>query len=318
MRIASVTMIGQFPDGIGLHVRNLRWALSEQDHIYIVTRRRFLRDFGLRNDERTTYIDFGDYHDIQSIIPFWKHFPRLLREQGIDPEWFLFMEQDIWFVEPIKGDPFPDPQEIRGYLPLFLDYHAVMVDQQLFHPRVWEGGTLLSGALVQRAIDFGIDFSAHKNWFLHKDKGYWDRLAGGRLSFSEYEDGDNMDEFTLYCALVEKTRMTHVPRAIHLQGPETVHRNNPELYRGSAEERLQAVVGSRSYYFCLYGAIAAYFIAGNWQREADWKRMQRHYRPKFQKLVRTAREWMTAEEFHRLEKIATRLAQLDSFPPQGS
>ena len=28
MRIASVTMIGQFPDGIDLHVRNLLWAVA--------------------------------------------------------------------------------------------------------------------------------------------------------------------------------------------------------------------------------------------------------------------------------------------------
>ena len=38
LRIASVTMVGQFPDGIDLHVRNLRWALTPADHIFIVTR----------------------------------------------------------------------------------------------------------------------------------------------------------------------------------------------------------------------------------------------------------------------------------------
>ena len=91
---ASITMIGQFPDGIDLHVRNLRWALSEKDHIYIVTNGLFIKKFNLLNDERVTYIDFRKCDDIQTFIPFWEEFPTIVREQRIDPQWFLSMEQD--------------------------------------------------------------------------------------------------------------------------------------------------------------------------------------------------------------------------------
>ena len=305
MRIAAFTMIGQFPDGIGLHARNLRWALSRQDHIFIVTFSTFITNYGLQNDDRTTYIEFGECGETPRFVPFWKEFPRIVGEHRIDPEWFLFMEQDIWFTEKIEEDPLPATTEIRSHLPLHTGYHAVTIDEQLYHPRIWEGSLLINGPLVQRAIDFGIDFSAHTNWFIKKDKEYWDQQAGGAVSFREYEKQDTMDEFTLYCALVEKTKVTHCPKAVHLQGPEALHRISPETYRHSEEEKLRGLSDQWNWYFCIHLAVAIYFIAGNWKREADWKRIQRRYKPTFEKLIRTAKEWMKPDEYERLEKIVT-------------
>jgi hypothetical protein len=66
MRIASVTMVGQFPDGIDIHVRNLRWVLSEEDHTYIVTNSSFVKNYDLRNTDRTTYIGFFDCNDVRT------------------------------------------------------------------------------------------------------------------------------------------------------------------------------------------------------------------------------------------------------------
>jgi hypothetical protein len=303
MRIASVTMVGQFPDATNLHVRNLRWALSEQDHVFIVTTRALIRDFNLRNDARSTYIAHGEHDDILKWFAFWKEFPRITRDHGIDPEWFLFMEQDIWFYQKANEQSLPHPKEIRSYLPLQLHYHSVMVDEHVYHPRVWEGGMLIHGSLVRRAVDFGIDFSGHDNMFTNKDKEYWDGLAGGTLSLRACELPDTMDEFTLYCALVEKTRVTHSPMAVHLQGPEAFHRYCPELYSGSDEERLRALAPQWSYYFCVYAAVAVYFIAGNWKKEVDWKRIQLRFRPEFEKLIPTAKEWMKPEEYERLEIV---------------
>src|SRR5262249_40709221 len=147
-------------------------------------------------------IGFFDCNDVRTFLPFWREFPKIVKDYGIDPQWFLFMEQDIWFYHRIVADMLPGFKVIRSYLPLMNDYHAVMLDGRLFHPRVWEGSTLFHGPLVRRALEFGIDFSAHANLFINKDKVYWDRLAGGSLSFGEYRHPDTMDEFALYCALV--------------------------------------------------------------------------------------------------------------------
>jgi hypothetical protein len=303
MTIASVTMVGQFPDGIDLHVRNLRWALSENAHIYIITSRSIITDFNLKNDHRLTYIEFSQGNDLHKFIYFWKEFPRIITEHCIEPDWLLLMEQDIWFYEKIKDDPLPGPKEIRSHLPPQINYHCVTIDKHLYHPRVWEGSALLEGAVVRRAIEFGIDFSAHPNWFINKDKEYWDNVAGGELWMGEYEQGDTMDEFTFYCALVEKTRTTHSPRAVHLQGPEVFHRSSPDFYNWREDEAMRAVAQRFDYYFCVYAAVAVYFIAGNWKNEADWKRIQPPCKSKFKRLLRTANEWMKPEEYERLERI---------------
>jgi hypothetical protein len=307
MRIASVTMIGQFPDGIDLHVRNLRWALSEHDHIFVITTGSFITKYKLKNDARTTFIDFGEFSTIQLWIPFWNDFPRIVSDHGIAPEWFLFMEQDIWFSKMIKDEPLPDPNEIRSYLPLHNNYHSVMIDERMIHPRIWEGAVLIHGPLVQRAIDFGIDFSAHANWFINKDREHWDRLGGGKLSFRAYEQPDTMDEFTLYCALVEKKKAAYCARAAHVRGPEALHRLSRELYDSGDTNRLGIIAEQSPPYFCVYAAAAVYFIAGNWKEEADWTKMEDWYKPEFETLIRTGKEWMKSEEYERLQRVVAGL-----------
>jgi hypothetical protein len=308
MRIASVTMIGQFPDGIDLHARNLRWALSEEDHIYIITTGSFIANYGLNSDARVTYIDFGEYRSIQPWLSFWDEFPRIVSEHGIDPEWFLFMEQDIWFCDRLKNDPVPLPQEIRSHLPLNYKYHSVMVDNRVVHPRVWEGSMLIHGPLVRRAIDCGINFSAHANWFINQERESWERRAGGTLSLGQYQELDTMDEFTLYCFLVEKTRATHLPRAVHVRGPEALHRLSPELYYSSDVNKLQVASEQPACYFCVYSAAAVYYIAGNWKHEADWTKMRPWCKPEFEKLIRTGKQWMQSGEYERLERIVDGLS----------
>jgi hypothetical protein len=303
MRIASFTMVGQFPHGIDLHVRNLRWALSDEDHIFVVTFGAHIEERGLQGDDRTTYIACGRPQGPRRAYPFWREFPRIVRDLGITPEWYLFMEQDIWFHQPIADDPPPCRDEIRGHvLPDGL-YHSVTRDGSPFHPRVWEGSLLLHGALVNRAIDFGVDFSAHAHTFFHRDRESWERQLGGRLSQVEYDRPDTMDELTWYCALVEKTRMTHAPKAVHLQGPEALHRLSPEVYRGSDPEALQALTDRWRYYFCVPTAVAVYFIAGNWEVEADWRGVRRRDRAEFEKILRTAGWWMRPGEYARLEQV---------------
>ena len=164
---------------------------------------------------------------------------------------------------------------------------------------------LLHGPSVQRALRYGIDFSQHDNLFIRKDKPYWDKLAGGTVRFGLYDRCDTMDELTFVLrALVEKTKMTHCPRAVHLRGAEAIHRCQPELYQWIEEARLRGIADEwKPWNYCIYAAVALYFIAGNWKLGADWKRMQRRYQWQFKKLVPTAKVWMLPEEYERLGEI---------------
>jgi hypothetical protein len=112
-----------------------------------------------------------------------------------------------------------------------------------------------------------------------------------------------MDEFTQYCALVERTTAGYCPRAFHLQGPESLHRCRPEVYNYCKDERLRVVAEEWNSYYSVYAAVAVYFIAGNWKEEANWQRMQRRFRPEFEKLIPTAKEWMKSDEYERLEMV---------------
>jgi hypothetical protein len=238
-------------------------------------------------------------------VQFWQEFPRIVKEHRIDPEWFLFMEQDVWFYQKIKDDPPPGPGEIRSHLPLVTAYHAFLLDNEcLIHPRIWEGSLLLHGQLVQRALRYGINFGQHDNLFIRKQKPHWDKLAGGTVRLGLYDHSDTMDELTLYCALVEKTSMTYCPRAAHLRGAEAIHLYQPELHQWLEDERLCNYAELwKPWNYCLCAAAALYFIAGNWKRGANWKRMQRQYQCEFKKLVPTAREWMNPGAYERLEQI---------------
>jgi hypothetical protein len=100
-------MIGQFPDGIALHCKNLRWALTEKDHSFIITLPEYIERFGLKNDNYFTYIAF-ETDGKDRFINFWGKFPEMVNQMGILPEWFLLMEQDIWFHKPLGEFGMPE------------------------------------------------------------------------------------------------------------------------------------------------------------------------------------------------------------------
>lgn len=290
MRIASFTMIGQFPDGISLHIRNLKWALTKQDHIFIVTLPKYIEKFSLKNDEIVTFIPFQ--HEREGFIDFWSEFPAILKETGARPEWYLFMEQDIWFRRPLVNLP-KNEKEIRNYLPLQNDYHAVMSGGKLFHPRVWEGANLLHKNVIEGAIDRNIHFSFTNQFFCDID---------GEITLNRFVRPDTFDEMSLFCALEAKTKPIYEDGAVHLRGPESLHRQFPELYSDCIEEKLKEAQEKLNY-LCVYAALAFYYVAGNWKNPLDWGKMHEKYREEYRKVMNTATEWMTKEEYEKLCNI---------------
>lgn len=299
MRVASITMIGQFPDCIDLHVRNLKWALTKDDHIFIVTLPEFIERFKLANDDRVTFVPFE--RSDEEFINFWGSFPAIVEKYSIKPEWFLFMEEDIWFfAKPVIQDY---DKMIRSFLPLG-SYRNVMLNGNIFHERVWEGSHLVHGDIVRRAIDFGVNFSFVRETFLDKNRGKYESELGGVISMSMYNHPDTMDEFGLYCALVEKTRIEPVVKALHLRGPESLHRKFPDIYHFASSDRLKEIQKKMPYIDILL-AVAAYYTVGNWEEihHLDWTKAHTESKREITRLLLTGSEWMNFHEYTRLDSL---------------
>ncbi len=298
-------MVGQYPHGIDMHVRNLKWALRPDDHAYVITLPEIIRDFNLVDGDGVTYLPFvheggGDF------INFWAAFPSILKNLKISPEWFLFMEEDIFFHRKPEFLP-KDVMEIANYLPLQTHYHAIMVNDKRVHHRVWEGATMVHAGVVNRAIEYGINFSFAAPFFYQKDEAKWEQKMGGKISLRYFAIPDTFDEFGLYCALVENTKMCYFDRAVHLRGPESLHRKYPNLYATCTEADLEEPI-KKLPYLDVYAALAPYYIDGHWKGDVDWKKMEKKYQDEFVKLLGTAREWMRPEEYTRLVEITGRFS----------
>lgn len=292
-------MVGQYPHGIDLHVRNLRWA-EAADHHYIITVPETIREFKLVSDDKVTYVPFVTTDKV--FINFWGRFPEIVKDLGIHPEWFLFMEQDIWFVK--KPCYVPSPKEIVSFLPPQWNYHAVVIDG-VRHPRVWEGGMLIHSDVVRGAMDAGICFSSYVKTLFCRDL-----VEAGRVSLNKLIAHDTFDEFGLYCHLVQRLSVTEEKCCVHLQGPESIHRKFPSVYYACSEDELDEVKKVVPY-MDVYSAVASYFIDGHWRGQLDWNKIT--HQIDYRRLLGNGHHWMTKDEYARL------LAVTEAFvPPRSS
>jgi hypothetical protein len=313
MKIASITMVGHFPDGIALHVRNLKWFLGATDyHVYIVTSPKRLQQITVKDDKVTFIVkptpegEFAESPRNPGFVNFWKWFPAIVRHYKIDPEWFLFMEQDLWFFD--KFDCVPEPKTVKTFFSEKGSYHNIMLDDQVLQPHIWEGTHLINADIVKRAIDFKIDFGYRAKSFLDRNRERYERLLGGKLSISMWTGPETLTDFALYCALEERVGWDEVEKAVHLQGPEILHRKYPEIYNGYNPEILDRAQRELPY-MDVYRAVAAYCIAGNWKtcKHVEWKNAGEELRRDLCKVAPTAEQWMTKEQHDRLLEVLRHL-----------
>ena len=307
MQIASITMTHQFPDGIDLHVRNLKWFLDATDyHIYIITLPERLEKINIK-DDKVTFITKPTPQDEFTMNPqtgwvdFWSWFPAIVKHYKISPEWFLFMEQDLWFFE--KFDCAPEPRTVKTFYPHKSDYHNIMLNDRVLQPRIWEGAHLISAEVVNRAIDFNIKFAYYAESFLDRDRERYEMLFGGKISISMWTRPETMGEFSLYCALEERLGWNESEKAVHLVGPEVLHRNCPQTYN-SCDQELLDEAQNRIPRIDVYLAIAIYYIAGNWKdckhvKWDSWSQTKRDLRM----IALTADQWMTQDQYNRLLQV---------------
>jgi hypothetical protein len=312
MQIASITMVGQFPDGIELHVRNLKWFLSDTDyHIYVITLPRMLEQISIK-DEKLTFItkptlkdDFVETPQT-GFVNFWRWFPAIIKHYKINPEWFMFMEQDLWFFE--KFDAVPEPNTVKTFFPDNTPYHNVMLDDKMLQPHIWEGTHLINAAIVNRAFNFNIKFAYYAESFLDRNRQHYETLFGGKLGISMWTRPETMSEFSLYCALEERVGWEQVEKAVHLRGAEILHRKYPQIYNGASQALVDAAQLEVSD-IDVYMAIAAYYIAGNWKQcdHIDWKNAGGEVRHTLAKVALTSDQWMTKEQHARLLEVLSYL-----------
>lgn len=301
-KIATITAVGQFPNGMPLHIRNLKWFLSGLDyHIYILTRHNFHID-----DPRVTVINrpnsVSEFTPSSGFINFYTWLGDIVKK--IHADWFLFMEQDIWFYD--KFDSFPPTNTIKSFFPVQDDYHCVTCNDSVIHPRVWEGAQLIHNSIVRRAAKYGVDFSNPRPEFIAKLQADYSHL--GKIGLKNWSQGDTMDEFTLYCGLVDQTKMSRVRKSVHIRGAETVHRHHPHIYYGASNDEINHIK-DKIWYLDIYEAIALFYLAGNWNgiHHLDWKQAKPRLFGSLDLVSGTAHTWMTGQELKRLHTLTNML-----------
>jgi len=65
---------------------------------------------------------------------------------------------------------------------------------------------------------------------------------GGLIGLFDNHLPDTMDELNLFCALEARVAFEREVPAVHLRGPETLHRRFPEIYRGATRAQVEAVL----------------------------------------------------------------------------
>ena len=292
-------MVGQWPDGLRMHVANIAWALRLFDyHHIVVTTSAITRQY-------TGALQNVEFHVIDEVlssgfIPFWDHFPNLWDTFQPTGAQCLFMEQDVLFARPLEKLS-TKQDRLYSMLPESLDYHHLYVGDKKVHSRVWEGGFLIPSDLIQKALDNGVSFAQERPW-INSNIKYYEKKLKGRIMFSGPKEPDTMDDLTAFCGLKAGTSVHYMKhQAVHLRGPEAVHRQFPKLITKFDSAGLQAI---REINYDPWVVAAGYYISGSHDNfaydagEPDTQSLHDLWR-----LQKFAREWMDENEYYRLDKL---------------
>jgi hypothetical protein len=247
-----ITTVGQHPRGLGLHLRNLRWAFAGCDfRIHVQT----FENWGFGYED-VNYLT-RQVADPFAYYNFWdetaSHLATLLDYASA----FLFMQQDILFTKPARSQLMRCVEHQR-IVPNLESPHLSIYrqPQERIYPRIWEGATMLPAGVVAEAIENNVTLGSHHSMF--KPGGplfaaYEDKLDAhyttkyddepGHLArlteFLDRPDIDTMFELSLYCFCTSKP-CTSAPAnyrrcelgefVVHLRGPESAHRDCPGIY----------------------------------------------------------------------------------------
>lgn len=213
MKVASISVIGQHYKGIGMHVRNLRWALEGLDYkIYLFVLKNGNIDYS--DCDGLTIIERSNENVLKSGYDFWiKEIPDCIK--SLQEDVLVFTQQDMFYKKKLKSLVNLDKIVVNkeGY------NCSITVSDKEVYPRIWEGGLIINKELVIDALNKGITLSkvVKSDYVVTEAR----KCNLNQIFFKKRIDclevGDQLDllgEFCVYCYLskvpfVKKDILTH-------------------------------------------------------------------------------------------------------------
>jgi hypothetical protein len=312
MKLASIVVSAQHPDGLRLHLDNLQWALGMHDS-YVLT-------FKAWNFDHAKYpgINFISVDgDPLQFHYFWEmEIPELIRSVHADV--FLFTELDMYFHTPaarasqtchreqvILMDELEYPDAISG----------LRSGGRELYPRIWENAAFIPGPVLREALSEGIAlnrFVRHPrilSSLASPERGdlYVRQCTGKEESLStlcrngEFQ-ADTLFEFTLFCFL-KQVPFRKVDLIVHLPKPEAHHRRVPAAYKSpGGAQRLLDYYSSRNDRIHIPSTLFMYYLSGALELEPEMRQLWRgniELARKLQKVAPLAKEWMQDSAYER-------------------
>lgn len=309
MKVASLSVIAQFPQVLDLHVRNLRWALAGSDHhIYVFT-------FANWNFDKARYPDVTfletPVEDPYDHHHFWRcEIPAFLGSE-VKEDMLSFTEADMFYYRPLL----PLIQESQPHITMNDDlYHGGLKDNGVeVYPRLWEGGLILNSQIMREAVEAGVSLGPMlcSPEILRRIRALPDHFTVWDQPINRWDEAkatDTLMEFTLHCYF----RQMPVRRAsftTHFHPVERVlYFNRDKLPAVLTYDLIKTFVWQEHIHRFLFmtylvgetpydDGMVSHFVKEDWY----W------YRRQIELLALHAEEWMPPEAYKRFRHVCSLL-----------
>jgi len=313
MKICLVTTIAQHRRGADLHLKNLSWALRDQEYEILV---QTYKSYGLKfSDSRIKLIESES--DPLKFKFFWNETDKLLINYVKKFDLFIFMEQDILFCSKINTNI----ESIQ--LNLNSDYLSIFdKNSNILYPRLWEGCTLIKSNILIEAFENKIRLGSCKKIpnfiFDQLDNLYTTKST--KLSCQKIKEYiknspfvDTMFEFTLYCFLnkinveITSENYHYGENVVHFRGCDMIVRDDPKIY-DEPERMMKMAFNNRIWKRLCNGCAFLFLISGIYEKNNCVSKMilnrsqksDDFMRKKISMLMNNSKEWMNEKEIENL------------------
>jgi hypothetical protein len=302
MKVEAITVAGQFPDGIDLHVNNLRWAtfgLDCQIHIFTA------RHWKVENKWPGVVVHEVDADPFKWFNYWTNVVPQHLKESSADV--FVFSQLDTFYFRRLK-ELVSQAGRNEEIIMNNDDYHSgISLGGSRVYPRLWEGGLFVNRQVLGNAINrYGIrlDKDVSNEWLLSEIgiKCTTESLDGKPLKSLRKGCGlDTLGEFCLYC-FFKQIPVTEAKYLVHFPAVETLHRKYPQHYGKFTEEFLTCIAEQRD-----QSGILLYYLSGCYKWSDLLKnfvcRLPDNAGQRLRYLERHAHEWMDQWQLYRFRQL---------------
>lgn len=313
MKICVVSTIAQHRLGLEIHLRNLFWALKDHDVRVII---QTYKSHGFYfEDSRITLLEVDS--DPSLFHFFWNDTANSIRDLCGDFDFFLFMEQDVFFTKaPLVDHSMPIQLNLHSQYLSFFDE-----SRNLIYPRIWEGGTFVRSDLVLQALESGIRLGSEKDipdWLFRSSSIYYTTNSALHLDFVKISEHvsrsvflDTMFEFGLYCFVNQvpysimslDLNYEYGNQTVHFRGCDMIVRDNAKIYDSPSEMQNMAAKSDVWGRLC-NGCAFVFLILGLYGRDKVVAKMIRNRFKKSDKLLllklyalrENSSEWMFESE----------------------